>query len=150
MSTRLIEIQNLHKIYQLGDVQVPALRGVNVSVDAGEIVAIVGASGSGKSTFMNVVGCLDRPTKGSYLFDGRDVSKLSGDELAGVRNTKLGFVFQSFNLLARTSALENIELPLLYNGASSRDRHQRARELLKLVGLEGRERHHPSQLSGGQ
>ena len=150
MSVPLIRTENLHKVYSLGDIQVHALRGVDVTVEPGEFVAIVGASGSGKSTFMNVVGCLDRPTKGCYFLGGRDASTLSRDELAGVRNSQLGFVFQNFNLLARTSALENVELPLLYDGASSRDRHQRARELLKLVGLEGRERHHPNQLSGGQ
>ena len=150
LSEPLIRTENLHKVYSLGDVQVHALRGIDVTVERGEFVAIIGASGSGKSTFMNLVGCLDRPTKGRYFLGGRDVSTLSRDELAGVRNSQLGFVFQSFNLLPRTSALENVELPLLYNGASSRDRHQRARELLKLVGLEGREHHHPNQLSGGQ
>ena len=150
MSEPLIRTENLHKVYSLGDVQVHALRGIDVTVERGEFVAIIGASGSGKSTFMNLVGCLDRPTKGRYFLGGRDVSTLSRDELAGVRNSQLGFVFQSFNLLARTSALENVELPLLYDGASSRDRHQRARQLLMLVGLEGRERHHPNQLSGGQ
>ncbi|MGH9462169.1 MAG: ABC transporter ATP-binding protein [Vicinamibacteria bacterium] len=150
MSEPLVRTENLHKVYSLGDVQVHALRGIDVTVEPGEFVAIAGASGSGKSTFMNVVGCLDRPTKGRYFLGGRDVSTLSRDELAGVRNNQLGFVFQSFNLLPRTSALENVELPLLYNGASSRDRHQRARDLLKLVGLEGREHHHPNQLSGGQ
>lgn len=150
MEQPLIQIENLHKVYSLGDVQVPALRGVTVSVEQGEFVAIIGASGSGKSTFMNIVGCLDRPTRGRYLLEGRDVSTLSRDDLAAVRNRQIGFVFQSFNLLPRTSAMENVELPLLYNGASSRDRHHRSMELLKMVGLEGRERHHPNQLSGGQ
>src|SRR3990172_10654695 len=134
----------------MGDVELHALRGLSLTVEKGEFTAIMGASGSGKSTLMNLLGCLDRPTRGLYLLDGRDVSGLSPDALAAIRNRTLGFVFQSFNLLSRTSALENVELPLLYDGASSRDRHQRARELLKLVGLEGRERHHPNQLSGGQ
>jgi putative ABC transport system ATP-binding protein len=150
MPEPLIQVENLHKIYRLGDVEVHALRGVSLTVEPGEFVSITGASGSGKSTFMNIVGCLDRPSRGRYFFEGRDVSTLSRDDLAAVRNRRVGFIFQNFNLLPRTSALENVELPLLYNAASSRERRRRARELLVAVGLEGRERHHPSQLSGGQ
>ena len=150
MPEPLIRVESLHKIYRLGDVEVPALRGVSLTVEAGDFVAITGASGSGKSTFMNIVGCLDRGSRGRYFFEGRDVSSLTRDELAAVRNRRVGFVFQNFNLLPRTSALENVELPLLYNGAPARERRRRAQELLRTVGLEGRERHHPSQLSGGQ
>ncbi len=146
----LIEAQNLSKVYSLGDVEVRALDGISTTMEKGEFVAIMGQSGSGKSTFMNVLGCLDTPTEGRYLLDGVDTGGLSRDELAEIRNKKLGFVFQGFNLLSRTSALENVELPMLYNGMSAHERHARAREALKSVGLDGREGHHPNQLSGGQ
>jgi putative ABC transport system ATP-binding protein len=146
----LIEARNLTKVYSLGDVEVRALDGISTSIEKGEFVAIMGQSGSGKSTFMNVLGCLDTPTEGQYLLDGTDTGHLSRDELAEIRNKKLGFVFQGFNLLSRTSAIENVELPLLYNGHSAPERHERARKALKSVGLEGREGHHPNQLSGGQ
>jgi putative ABC transport system ATP-binding protein len=146
----LIEAQKLSKVYQLGDIEVKALDGISASIEKGEFVAIMGQSGSGKSTFMNVLGCLDTPTDGRYLLDGVETGGLSRDELAEIRNKKLGFVFQGFNLLSRTSALENVELPLLYNGFSARERHERARAALRSVGLEGREGHHPNQLSGGQ
>jgi putative ABC transport system ATP-binding protein len=146
----LIRVEHLVKTYYLGEVQVPALKGVDLAIDAGEFVAIMGASGSGKSTFMNILGCLDRPTDGHYYFEKTDVSGLSKDELAQIRNMKIGFVFQSFNLLNRTSALENIELPMFYNNTSSRERRRRAMEALINVGLQGREHHFPSQLSGGQ
>lgn len=146
----LIQVENLHKVYDLGEVQVHALRGVSLTVHAGEFAAIMGASGSGKSTLMNLIGCLDRPTRGHYRLEGQDVSKLSNKDLARIRNRKIGFVFQGFNLLARTSAIENVELPLIYSGMPQAERFDRARESIRAVGLEGREEHHPSQLSGGQ
>ncbi len=146
----IISLENIHKVYDTGEVQVAALRGVTLRVDSGEFVAIMGASGSGKSTLMNIIGCLDRPTSGTYLFDGQDVSRLSRTQLSHIRNRKLGFVFQGFNLLKRHSAVENVEMPLLYAGISARQRRQRALEMLKLVGLEGRMGHMPNQLSGGQ
>jgi putative ABC transport system ATP-binding protein len=146
----VIQVENLHKIYDLGEVQIHALRGISLTIGAGEFVAIMGASGSGKSTLMNLVGCLDRPTRGSYRLEGKDVSRLSKVELAHIRNRRIGFVFQGFNLLARTSAIENVELPLIYSGMARLQRSERARQALQAVGLEGREQHHPSQLSGGQ
>jgi putative ABC transport system ATP-binding protein len=146
----LIEARKLSKVYSLGDVEVRALDGISTVIEKGEFVAIMGQSGSGKSTFMNVLGCLDTPTDGQYLLDGVDTGHLSRDELAEIRNKKLGFVFQGFNLLSRTSAVENVELPLLYDGSNARERRERARAALKSVGLEGREDHHPNQLSGGQ
>jgi putative ABC transport system ATP-binding protein len=146
----LIQIDHLTKIYQLGEVDVHALRGVSVNVSKGEFVAIMGASGSGKSTFMNILGCLDKPTKGSYVLEGIDVGKLSRDELAMIRNKKIGFVFQGFNLLSRTSALENVELPLFYGPTSTKLRKVKATEALERVGLGDRIHHYPNQLSGGQ
>jgi len=146
----LIRTEHLLKTYYLGEVQVPALKGVDLTIQPGEFVAIMGASGSGKSTFMNILGCLDRPTQGKYFLEGDDVSSLNRDDLARIRNKRIGFVFQSFNLLGRTSALENIELPLFYNNSSSRERRERAMEALTIMGLKGREHHLPSQLSGGQ
>lgn len=146
----VIEIDHLHKIYKTGDVEVHALRGVSLTIREGEFVAIMGTSGSGKSTMMNIVGCLDRPTRGKYFLDGQDVSALSKDERADIRNLKIGFVFQGFNLLSRTSALENVELPMLYANVPTELRHKRAHEALISVGLAGREYNHSNQLSGGQ
>ncbi len=146
----LIEIRDLHKTYESGDVQVHALRGVTLDIEAGESVAIMGSSGSGKSTLMNILGCLDRPTSGSYRLEGEEVARLSRDRLADIRNRTLGFVFQSFNLLSRTSAVENVELPLVYAGVGRRERRARALEALERVGLGARSEHRPSQLSGGQ
>jgi putative ABC transport system ATP-binding protein len=146
----VIELDHIHKVYTMGDVEVHALRGVSLTIREGEFVAIMGASGSGKSTTMNIIGCLDRPTKGTYILDGQDVSELSKDERADIRCQKIGFVFQGFNLLSRTSALENVELPMLYLGIDGPTRHQRAMDALASVGLAGREQNHPNQLSGGQ
>lgn len=146
----LIEAKDITKIYKLGDIDLKALCGVTVSVEKGEFVSIMGPSGSGKSTFMNILGCLDRPTEGRYLLDGIDVSGFGRDKLAQIRNNKIGFVFQGFNLLRRTTAIENVELPMIYSGIPQRERRERAREALNKVGLSGRENHYPSQLSGGQ
>jgi len=146
----LIETQGITKTYSLGDIALTALNNVSLSIDKGEFIAIMGPSGSGKSTFMNILGCLDRPTGGRYLLEGIDVANMKRDELASIRNTKIGFVFQGFNLLPRTSAIENIELPLLYNGVSPKERRARAAAVLASVGLAGREEHRPNQLSGGQ
>lgn len=146
----VIRVRDLHKVYKMGDIEVVALRGINLDIQRGEFVAVMGASGSGKSTFMNILGCLDRPTKGTYFLGGQDVGSLSPDERAQIRNHRIGFVFQGFNLLPRTSALENVEMPMMYNGVRSEKRRQRALEVLSLVGLEGRFHHMPNQLSGGQ
>jgi putative ABC transport system ATP-binding protein len=149
----VIEVKNLTKVYKMGEHEVRALRGVSLSIEHGEFVAVTGPSGSGKSTFMHIAGCLDRPTTGEYVLDGNDVSKTSKDDLARVRSEKIGFVFQGFNLLTRTTALDNVELPLLYrakNGFKSAERHKRALASLDAVGLSSRYHHMPNQLSGGQ
>ncbi len=146
----VIRLDGVHKYYHLGDFQVHALRGITLEVRASEFVAVMGASGSGKSTLMNIIGCLDKPSRGSYFLDGTDVSQLDKVDLARVRNRKLGFVFQQFNLLSRTSALENVELPTVYAGISPQEREERARAALERVGLADRAHHYPSQLSGGQ
>jgi putative ABC transport system ATP-binding protein len=146
----VIRVEDIHKYYELGETRVHALRGVSASVERGGFVAIMGASGSGKSTFMNILGCLDRPSSGRYSLDGVDVSGLEKRELAAIRNGKLGFVFQGFNLLARTTAIENVQLPTMYSPVDKQERAKRAREALALVGLTGRASHFPSQLSGGQ
>jgi putative ABC transport system ATP-binding protein len=146
----VIRLQDLHKTYKLGDIEVHALRGINLTIRRGEFVAIMGASGSGKSTVMNIIGCLDRPTAGAYLLEGEDVSALSADQWALIRNGKIGFVFQGFNLLQRTTAVENVELPMMYTGLGFKERRQRALEMLGLVGLAERCHHLPNQLSGGQ
>jgi len=148
--SELIRVEDLHKTYRMGDVEVPALRGVNLTIAHGEFIAVMGSSGSGKSTFMNILGCLDRPTTGRYFLETQEVGSLSRDQWANIRNKRIGFVFQGFNLLSRTSALENVELPMMYNGFAGKERHNRAVEVLSLVGLEQRLDHKPNQLSGGQ
>ena len=148
----LVDMQKIVKIYASGDVEVRALDAIDLTVHAGEFVAVIGPSGSGKSTLMNILGCLDRPTSGTYRLDGVDVSEMSANQRAEIRNSRLGFVYQNFNLLSRTTALENVELPLIYGQApmSVRERRERAREIIHRVGLDGREKHTPAQLSGGQ
>jgi putative ABC transport system ATP-binding protein len=146
----VLRVEDVHKYYELGETRLHALRGINVSIEEGGFVAIMGASGSGKSTFMNILGCLDKPSSGRYLLEDTDVSSLDKRQLAGIRNRKLGFVFQGFNLLPRTTALENVQLPTLYTPITKVEREQRARESLAMVGLAERWRHFPSQLSGGQ
>ena len=146
----VITLDHIHKTYKMGDIEVHALRGVSLTIRKGEFIAIMGVSGSGKSTMMNIVGCLDQPTRGSYILDSQDVSKLSKDDRADIRNRKIGFVFQGFNLLSRTSAIENVELPMLYAGIATAERKRRAHEALGAVGLAERENNHPNQLSGGQ
>ena len=150
MGVPAIEVEHLGKTYRLGEVNVEALRDVNLTVGRGEFVAVMGASGSGKSTLMNILGCLDKPTRGTYRLDGDDVGSLSRDALAGIRRTKIGFVFQGFNLLARMTALENVELPMIYGDTPASVRMERAREALRAVGILDREHHLPSQMSGGQ
>jgi putative ABC transport system ATP-binding protein len=150
MGTPVIELRDISKVYQMGEVEVHALRGASMNVDKGEIMAIMGPSGSGKSTMMNIIGCLDQPTQGSYLLEGQDVSHLHDDELAEIRNHRIGFVFQTFNLLARTSALQNVTLPLIYAGIGRTERRDRARAALETVGLGHRLDHLPTELSGGQ
>lgn len=147
---KVIEVKHLIKTYQTGDTSFNALNNVSLSVENGEFVAIMGASGSGKSTFMNMIGCLDKPTSGEYYLDGIDVSTMTSDELANIRNKKLGFVFQGFNLISRTTALDNVQLPMIYAGIKETERIERARRALKIVGLENRESHMPNQMSGGQ
>jgi putative ABC transport system ATP-binding protein len=146
----LIDIRDITKVYQMGDQQVHALSGVTVGVDRGEYVGIMGPSGSGKSTLMNLIGCLDTPTAGSYVLNGREVARMTDDELAAIRNQEIGFVFQTFNLLPRTSALQQVELPLVYSGVPRKERRERATRALEAVGLTERMHHHPSELSGGQ
>jgi putative ABC transport system ATP-binding protein len=146
----IIEAQEITKVYRLGDIDVNALGGVSLTIKEGEFLAVMGPSGSGKSTFMNILGCLDKPTGGKYLLENIDIGDLNRDELAAIRNKKIGFVFQGFNLLPRTSALENVELPMLYDGIPAKERRELALKALKNVGLEGRGDHHPNQLSGGQ
>ena len=146
----LIEIKSVSKVYDLGEVQVRALDDVSLTIEHGEFLSIMGPSGSGKSTLMNILGCLDQPSDGHYFLEGVDVGELDRDKLAAIRNKKIGFVFQGFNLLSRTSALENVELPMLYNGVSVKERKDKALEALRIVGLEGRELHKPNQLSGGE
>jgi putative ABC transport system ATP-binding protein len=148
--SEVIRVQDLQKVYRMGDVEVPALRGINLTIERGEFVAVMGSSGSGKSTFMNIIGCLDRPTGGKYGLEGEEVASLSADDWAHIRNKRIGFVFQGFNLLSRTTALENVELPMMYNGFPGKERHQRALEVLNLVGLAQRQDHTPNRLSGGQ
>jgi putative ABC transport system ATP-binding protein len=150
MNEALIEASTLSRLYHVGDSDIAALNNVSLRIGKGEFVAIMGPSGSGKSTFMNLIGCLDTPSSGTYMLDGADVSRLVRDELAEIRNNKIGFVFQGFNLLSRTTALENVELPLLYSGMPARQRHERALDALRTVGLEDRIDHQPNQLSGGQ
>ena len=150
MAEALIQTTGLVKEYAVGEQTVAALRGISVSIEKGEFVAVMGPSGSGKSTFMNLIGCLDRSTRGDYILAGEKISALSGDALAAIRNKRIGFVFQQFNLLPRTSALDNVELPLLYGGVPAVERHERAKKRLAEVGLADRMHHHPAQLSGGQ
>ena len=149
-TSSLIDFHNLSRVYRLGDNIINALDNISLTIHSGEFVSVMGPSGSGKSTLMNIIGCLDKPTSGTYLLEGSDVIDLTRDELSEIRNQKIGFVFQGFNLLPRTTALENVELPLLYNGSSAKQRHEKAHEALKTVGLEDRSDHHPNQLSGGQ
>lgn len=146
----LIELNNITKSYPLGETQLQILKGITLHIGLGEFVAIMGPSGSGKSTLMNILGCLDKPTSGSYLLDGKRVDGLSSDELAQIRNQKIGFVFQGFNLLSRTTALENVELPMIYSGVGAAERRERAQKALEKVGLKERMDHQPNQLSGGQ
>ena len=148
--TPVIQLERIHKIYKMGDIEVHALHGASLAVNRGEFMAIMGPSGSGKSTMMNIIGCLDHPTRGQYLLDGQDVSKMNKVQLADIRNQRVGFVFQSFNLVPRTSAIENVELPLVYAGIGAAERARRARAALAIVGLSEREKNMPNQLSGGQ